>query len=745
MAEPVIVLEGLSKFYTSGQNVVVGLNQVNLSFWRGEFVAITGESGSGKSTLAHVIGGILPYESGELYIDGRPTSHYDGKDWEHYRRDCVSFISQNYGILLSATVQENVVSALRLTGMDKDTAVLESEKILRQVELWELRSRRAAKLSSGQKQRLSIARALAKPAQILIADEPTGNLDPENSAKIIRLLAAAAKDRLVLLITHDFYEAEGYVTRRINLQDGRVTMDAALQPAYTPEALPAPAQHHKKPLSLYVSRLQLTGRPVWFSLVLLFFALTAFAVFSFLGTFIVALDDTNTRVYDVKAFPNGDPSRIVVQRADKQPMTQEDYYQLAEVSYIETVDPCSYLQDINIFYELDDHYRIITKLVQLPTSSKLDPIYITEQIPEFLDYSHFAKSIPQLPKGQTFLTAGRLPEHAREVVLCGDASRLGETMRVYLKDIKNWTVDASLYLDVTVVGVTDVGDSLYLHSSLGELFGYTVRGNTGIFLPNSNLSGNQCIPQLSNLENTLIFDGFDNDGKPIFVRLEIGDTYHIAGKELIISDFEETSYHLSVLQVSPEMFREIIGIHNDQASVRIRHYAYTGRVLKQIQNMGYAAISPYQSGSTIQISEQVIQRYQTLGICLGALILAVALEIIVLRALFGSQLENYKLLANIGLTCSVAKRSVLWQILLFALLGQILGAAFLLLGDHLEMQRITAIVQYLAADKAILLSLVHLAAALLATLWVCRNLQKRIYPMFANRTDLPMDDQEVAK
>jgi ABC-type oligopeptide transport system ATPase subunit len=128
--------------------VVVGLDKLDLSFRRGEFVAITGESGSGKSTLSHVLGGILPYESGELYCGGKPTSHYDSVDWEHHRRDRVSFISQSYGILAGATVLANVVTALRITGMDPEEALAAAEDILRQVSLWELRSRRAAKLSS---------------------------------------------------------------------------------------------------------------------------------------------------------------------------------------------------------------------------------------------------------------------------------------------------------------------------------------------------------------------------------------------------------------------------------------------------------------------------------------------------------------------------------------------------------------------------------------------------------------------
>ena len=120
MTRELLTLQNLAKYYASAQSVVVGLNQTNLTFCRGEFVAITGESGSGKSTLAHVLGGILPYESGELLFKGKPTSHYDSADWERYRRDCVSFISQSYGILPGSSVQDNVTCALRLTGVEKD-------------------------------------------------------------------------------------------------------------------------------------------------------------------------------------------------------------------------------------------------------------------------------------------------------------------------------------------------------------------------------------------------------------------------------------------------------------------------------------------------------------------------------------------------------------------------------------------------------------------------------------------------
>ena len=675
-----------------------------------------------KSTLAHVAGGILPYESGELYFNGRPTSHYDGRDWEHYRRDNISFISQSYGILLSCTVLENVVSALRLSGMEKADARREAKTILQKVELWELRNRRAAKLSSGQKQRLSIARALAKPAPILIADEPTGNLDPENSAKIISLLAEAAQERLVLLITHDFSEAEDYVTRRVSLQDGRIVMDAALRPAAEPQTRSAVKAEKKQALSVYAARLQLTGRPVWSGVVLLLLALTAFAVFAFLGTFIVALDDTNTRLYDKSAFPNGDPTRIVVQRADGENMTREDYEKLLKVGYVDRLEPSGYITDVNCYYIKDEHYRASYHLVNVGTS--VDPVYEQRENVEFLDYTHFAKTVPLLAQGE-FLTAGREPENRNEVVVAGDESRIGETFTLYLQDRKHWSISYYIPLEVTVVGVTDIGEGVYLHSDVGQIFRQAV-GKQWIYMPSEELTSDQAKFMEGTIDPKYI-------GQPI--RLSKSEVVGLIGFHNIPCP--------SLLLVSEEKFAAAFEDDSlgQQVSLTISNYAYTDRVLQEVQSSGYAAISPYRMGSTIKIQDKVTERIQTLLIC-GAVLLAVlALQMLVMRALFGSETENYRLLANIGLTCGTAQKSVLWQILLFTAAGQALGFAALWYCNHMGVERIVSIIRYLPPHLMAVLSLTHLAAALVAALWVARALRKRVYPMFQRRDDLMLDEE----
>ena len=217
-------LKDIGKIYVSDENVSVGIRKVNLTFNRGEFVAITGESGSGKSTLLNVISGMDSYEEGELFIDGDPTSHFVQEDWEEYREKYISFIFQNYNIIDSFTVLENVELAL----MHIDNPKERRTKALELIERVGLKSHinhKGSKLSGGQKQRTVIARALAKDSPIILADEPTGNLDSKTSKEIINLLKEVSKDKLLIVVTHDYEEVSEFVTRHIRVFNGSIESD----------------------------------------------------------------------------------------------------------------------------------------------------------------------------------------------------------------------------------------------------------------------------------------------------------------------------------------------------------------------------------------------------------------------------------------------------------------------------------------------------------------------------------------
>ena len=222
-------LRGVGKIYVSGANVAVGIRGATLDFELGEFVAVTGKSGSGKSTLLNVISGMDTYEEGELLIEGQATSHYVQKDWEAFRERYISFIFQDYNIIESFTVLENVELAL-MHIEDRKERRRRALELLERVGLSSHLKHKGSRLSGGQKQRVVIARALAKDSPILLADEPTGNLDSNSAKEIVALLYEISKEKLVIVVTHNFEQLEGYATRHVRVFDGAIERDLTLAP-----------------------------------------------------------------------------------------------------------------------------------------------------------------------------------------------------------------------------------------------------------------------------------------------------------------------------------------------------------------------------------------------------------------------------------------------------------------------------------------------------------------------------------
>ena len=178
-------LENVSKIYYTNGIVATGISKVNLELNIGEFVVITGESGSGKSTLLNVISGIDSYEEGEMYINGKETSHYTEKDFEEYRKKYIANIFQSFNLINSYTVYQNVELVLLLNGYKRKQIKKKVLDIIDKVGLTKFKNTKVSKLSGGQKQRVAIARAIVKDTPIIVADEPTGNLDTKSAYEII--------------------------------------------------------------------------------------------------------------------------------------------------------------------------------------------------------------------------------------------------------------------------------------------------------------------------------------------------------------------------------------------------------------------------------------------------------------------------------------------------------------------------------------------------------------------------------
>ncbi len=219
-------IRNISKRYVTGDLVQTALDNVTLNLRDNEFVAILGPSGSGKTTLLNIIGGLDRYDSGNIIINGISTEQYKESDWDSYRNHTIGFVFQSYNLIPHLSVLANVELSLTLSGISRSERIRRAREALEKVGLGDQLHKRPNQLSGGQMQRVAIARALVNDPDILLADEPTGALDSETSLQVMDLLQEVAKDRLVIMVTHNSELADKYATRIIRLRDGKVIDDS---------------------------------------------------------------------------------------------------------------------------------------------------------------------------------------------------------------------------------------------------------------------------------------------------------------------------------------------------------------------------------------------------------------------------------------------------------------------------------------------------------------------------------------
>ena len=451
-----IRLKNVSKYYYSKGIIASGISRVNLDLDAGEFVVITGESGSGKSTLLNVISGLDTYEEGEMYIEGKETSHYTASDFEGYRQQYISCIFQSFNLVSSYTVFQNVALAMQIDGYEPAEIRKKVNDIIRKVGLYEFRNRKVSKLSGGQKQRVAIARALAKDTKILVADEPTGNLDSESAEGIVELLTDIASDKLVIVVTHNYEQFKDHATRIIKMHDGKIVEDTGAAAGLAGEALPeygrrsARAEKRtekktKKQSITYGTQLKLGVRntfnlPAKFLLLLLVFLFVVTAV-SAQYVSVKKQKDTVSEVGWNNYFTNYDPKRVVVEKQDKSAFTKADYEALENAPHVEKLIREDIMYDSSVFIENKDF--------------------------SFYGYVLNINNLDQTPD------IGGLPEADDEVVLSGydDGWTFGENPEDLIGKSFKVSTEGGKEQKVKVAGIVFLGsgedsDSMYSENSM---------------------------------------------------------------------------------------------------------------------------------------------------------------------------------------------------------------------------------------------------------------------------------------
>ena len=666
--KPIIKLENVCKYYYSNNTVTMGLNKINLEFSKGEFVAITGESGSGKTTLLNVIAGLDTYEDGELLYKGDLTSHFDADDWEEYRKNQISFIFQNYNLIDSYTALENVMTVLLIQGYTKEEANEKALALLDQVGILERKDNRATQLSSGQKQRLAIARALAKNTDIIVADEPTGNLDVENGDAILKLLGELSKEKLVLLVTHNYEQAEKYVTRKIRLFDGVVKSDVKVNKKSKKEIeekVEVKRDINNFKIASLFTKMNIKAQP---RRVLSIFTLSLFSaitVFTCVGLYASKYDLSLAKEYNDAAFFNGDKTRLIAVRDDLLPINEEDVEKIYNVSSkINSVDLYGLSNDI--FYFTDKELKYIYNVEEGPGAGPAKEYLI------FQDYSKFVKSETCIDESD--LKAGRMPESRLEIVLYGeDEELIGTTKKIYLSNGRNWgtTGDSSnnycyefeivgllkketeqIYFDESFAkslasSVVQQRNILtYVYRFLGNQSYQTVTRTHVFFVINDELHGNE----IRMSQELIDASGLFSDNKVIYPDYADSSVITFDNQKYVIKILEEGhSSSDKVLEISPELFETFYGDFNNQVSIYIDDYAYTSSVIAKLAEEGYRAVSVFKVSTIKWDYEKVIVRYLTLAISSLVIIVVSILEIVISKALLKFKKNDFIIFRSLGM------------------------------------------------------------------------------------------------
>lgn len=717
-------LENVSKIYYTNGIVATGISKVNLELNIGEFVVITGESGSGKSTLLNVISGIDSYEEGEMYINGKETSHYTEKDFEEYRKKYIANIFQSFNLINSYTVYQNVELVLLLNGYKRRQIKKKVLDIIDKVGLTKFKNTKVSKLSGGQKQRVAIARAIVKDTPIIVADEPTGNLDTKSAYEIIELLKNVAKDKLVVIVTHNIEQVEKYATRIIKMHDGRMIQNTEIKNINEDSKITQASGKNITIPNQY--RLGIRNTFNIFSKFILLFIVFTFMSVAFLSEYsafkLVEHSTEENSGYSAN-LRDISKERILINKQNRESFTEDDYNkikQLSNIDYIveddisldtefilrnDTLNTYGYIKDINNFKGNLDIGRMPENNDEIIFKANKDDYTITQMLDETLN-SEFS-----------------LQKSYRE----GDTIKTVKIVGIQYNE-NNTIYDRTFYVSNEVKKVV----RSYVHNQYSDMktllndkyVKYNIETNEnvepGTAIVNDDLKyqfkNNRIINQNINISVSNIYYK-DN------IDLTITKTFTKSNLKRL-TGFTDYSYYQNAIIVNPNDYSSLYDKPSYQSSVYVKDASTIDETMKELENLGLKPKKATDFKVEYESESQIVKIFKVV-VTIFVIIVVFFISYLIISIILKSRNIYYTTLRMLGATSKSTRKILNIELFINSTLSylMVLTFGYLVKQDIIKIEFIANLIKYITLNECILMYLI----LFVVTQLIARKFAKKIF------------------
>ena len=717
-------LENVSKIYYTNGIVATGISKVNLELNIGEFVVITGESGSGKSTLLNVISGIDSYEEGEMYINGKETSHYTEKDFEEYRKKYIANIFQSFNLINSYTVYQNVELVLLLNGYKRRQIKKKVLDIIDKVGLTKFKNTKVSKLSGGQKQRVAIARAIVKDTPIIVADEPTGNLDTKSAYEIIELLKNVAKDKLVVIVTHNIEQVEKYATRIIKMHDGRMIQNTEIKNINEDSKITQASGKNITIPNQY--RLGIRNTFNIFSKFILLFIVFTFMSVAFLAEYsafkLVEHSTEESSGYSAN-LRDISKERILINKQNREPFTEDDYNkikQLSNIDYIveddisldtefilrnDTLNTYGYIKDINNFKGNLDIGRMPENDDEIILKANKDDYTITQMLDETLN-SEFS-----------------LQKSYRE----GDTIRTVKIVGIQYNE-NNTIYDRTFYVSNEVKKVV----RSYVHNQYSDMktllndkyVQYTIETSEnvepGTAIVNDDLKyqfkNNKIINQNINISVSNIY--YEDN-----IDLTITKTFTKSNLKKL-TGYTDYSYYQNAIIINPDDYNSLYDKPSYQSSVYVKDASIIDQTMSELENLGLKPKKATDFKVEYENESQIVKIFKVV-VTIFVIIVVFFISYLIISIILKSRNIYYTTLRMLGATSKSTRKILNIELFINSTLSylMVLTFGYLVKQDIIKIEFIANLIKCITLNECILMYLI----LFVVTQLIARKFAKKIF------------------